>query len=133
MFRVSCLGIWWRHDIWISEKLKLHYFKNENSFWREMKNIFPCFTSALFRNTKQTIKNAADTTFRQKLRFNGVSKNHRLKVFSEHAKITGKHLCWGLSIIKPRQIWTLECFTQFIQCLLSRRTFLVKFATFFRP
>ena len=21
VFRVSCLGIWWRHDIWISEKL----------------------------------------------------------------------------------------------------------------
>ena len=47
MFRVSCLGIWWRHDIWISEKWKTDYLKNEKSFRNEIKYIFPCFTSAL--------------------------------------------------------------------------------------
>ena len=28
VFRVSCLGIWWRHKICISEKLKSDYLKN---------------------------------------------------------------------------------------------------------
>ena len=32
VFRVSCLGIWWRHDIWISEKLKSDYLEREGSF-----------------------------------------------------------------------------------------------------
>ena len=32
VFRASCLGIWWRHDIQISEKLKFDYLKNEKSF-----------------------------------------------------------------------------------------------------
>ena len=42
------LGIWWRHDIWISENLKFDYLKNEKSFRSEIKNIFLCFTNALF-------------------------------------------------------------------------------------
>ena len=49
VFHVSRLGIWWRHNIWISEKLKFDYLKNEKSFRGEIKNIFPCFTSALFQ------------------------------------------------------------------------------------
>ena len=48
VFRVSYLGIWWQHDIWISEKLKFDCFQNEKSFWSEIENIFPCFTNALF-------------------------------------------------------------------------------------
>ena len=64
VFHVSYLSIWWRHDIWILEKLKLYYLKNEKSFWSEIKNIFPCFTSAFFRHTKQTSKNVANTTFK---------------------------------------------------------------------
>ena len=48
LFRVSCLGIWWRHDTWISENLKFDYLKNEKSFQSEIKNISPCFTSPLF-------------------------------------------------------------------------------------
>ena len=44
---VSCLGIWWRHDICIAEKIKFHYLKNEKSFRSEVKNIFPCFTGAV--------------------------------------------------------------------------------------
>ena len=64
MFRVSCLDIWWRHDIWISKMLKVDYLKNEKSFRSGIKSIFPCFASALFWHTKQTIKNAADTTFK---------------------------------------------------------------------
>ena len=27
VFCVSYLGIWWRHDIWISEKLKFDFIK----------------------------------------------------------------------------------------------------------
>ena len=48
VFRVSCLGTWWRHDISISEKLKFDYLKNKKSFRSEIKNIFPCFKSAHF-------------------------------------------------------------------------------------
>ena len=48
VFRVSCLGIWWRHDIWISKMLKVDYLKNEKSFRSEIKSIFPCFASAFF-------------------------------------------------------------------------------------
>ena len=43
-----------RHDIWISEKLKFDYLKNEKSYPSEIKNVFPCLLSALFRYTKQT-------------------------------------------------------------------------------
>ena len=39
MFRISYLGIWWRHDIWISEKLKFGYLNNEKSLRSEIKNI----------------------------------------------------------------------------------------------
>ena len=56
MFHVSCLGIWWRHDIWISEKLKSDYLKNKKSF-RVLKALS-------FRHTKQTSKNVMDTTFK---------------------------------------------------------------------
>ena len=48
VFRVSCLGIWWHHDIWLSENLEFDYLKNEKSFRSEIKHIFPCFTIALF-------------------------------------------------------------------------------------
>ena len=64
MFRVSCLGIWWRHDIWISEKLKFDYFKNEKSFQNGIKNFFLVSKELPFRSTKQTGKNVADTTFK---------------------------------------------------------------------
>ena len=46
VFRVSCISIWWRHDICISENLKFDYLKNEKSFRSEIKSIFPCFTTA---------------------------------------------------------------------------------------
>ena len=39
VFLVSCLGIWWRHDIWISEKSTFDYLKNEKSFRSEIKSI----------------------------------------------------------------------------------------------
>ena len=32
VFHVSCLGILWRHDIWISEKLIFDYLNSEKSF-----------------------------------------------------------------------------------------------------
>ena len=64
MFRVSCLGIWWRHDIWISKKLKLDYLKNEKSFWSEINFFFLVSQVLFFRHTKQTNKNVADTTLK---------------------------------------------------------------------
>ena len=56
MLRVSCLGIWWRHDIWISKTLKVDYLKNEKVF-------FLISQVLSFRHTKQTSKNVAGTTF----------------------------------------------------------------------
>ena len=55
-FRVSCLGIWWRHDIWILEKLKFDYLKNEKSFRREIKKFFLVSQMLSFRHTKQASK-----------------------------------------------------------------------------
>ena len=44
----QALSIWWRPNIWRSEKLKSDYIKNEKSFQSEIKNIFSCFKSGLF-------------------------------------------------------------------------------------
>ena len=63
MFRVSCLGIWQCHDIWISEKLKSEYLKNEKSFRSEIKTFLLVSQVLSFRHTKETSKNVADTTF----------------------------------------------------------------------
>ena len=62
MFRVSCLGIWWRHDIWISENLKFDYLKNEKSFRSEIKTFFLVSQVLSFRHKNQTSKNVVDTT-----------------------------------------------------------------------
>ena len=50
--KVSCLGIWWRHNIWIPEKFD--YLKNEKSYWNELKINFPCSANALFWTYKAT-------------------------------------------------------------------------------
>ena len=34
------MGIWWRHHIWISKKLKFDYLKNENSFWTAISHAY---------------------------------------------------------------------------------------------
>ena len=62
MFRVSCLGIWWHHDIWISEKWKFDYLKK----WRVLVSQV-----LFFRYTKQTSKNVAGKTFKA-IRWNKV-------------------------------------------------------------
>ena len=64
VFSVSCFGIWWRHDIWISKKLKFDYLKKEKSFRSEIKNIFLVSQVLVFRHIKQNRKNVADTTFK---------------------------------------------------------------------
>ena len=64
MFRVSCFDIWWRHNIWISEKLKFDYLKNEKSFWSEIRNIFLYSQVLSFRYKKQTSRNVALTATR---------------------------------------------------------------------
>ena len=64
VFLVSCFGISWRHDIWISAKFKFDYLKNEKSFRSETKNIFPRFKVLFCRHTKQSSKNVANTNFK---------------------------------------------------------------------
>ena len=64
MFHVSCLGIQWLHDIWISEKIKIDYLKNkELSKWN--KKLFFLASQVLsFRHAKQTSKNVVDPTIK---------------------------------------------------------------------
>ena len=64
MFHDSCLGIWWCHDIWISENLKFDYLKNKKSFQSEIKTFLPVSQVLSFRHTKQISKNVDDTTFK---------------------------------------------------------------------
>ena len=65
MFGVSCLGIWWWKEIWISEKLKLDYLENKKSFQNEIKKYFSFFHKcSSFRLTKQNSKNVVDTAFK---------------------------------------------------------------------
>ena len=64
VFLVLCLGIWWLHEIWISEILKFNFLEKKKSFWSEIKQHFSKFTSALFKYKKQNSKNVADTTFK---------------------------------------------------------------------
>ena len=63
MFCVSCLGIWRRHEIWIPEKLKLDYLKNEKCFQSEIKKHFSLFHKRSLLDIKQTSKSKDDTTF----------------------------------------------------------------------
>ena len=60
-FMFHTYDIWWHHDIWISEKLKLDYLKNEKSSQCKTKNIFLVSKVHPFRHTKQTSENVANT------------------------------------------------------------------------
>ena len=60
---VSCLDIWWHYEIWIPEKWKFDYLKNEKSFWSKTKTFFHVSQVFSFRNTKQTSKNVVNKTF----------------------------------------------------------------------
>ena len=64
MFPVSCLGIWWRYDIWISENLIIS--RTKRAFEMKQKTFFFVSRVLSFRHTKQTNKNIVDTTFNQK-------------------------------------------------------------------
>ena len=64
---VSCLGVWWRHNIWISEKLKFDSLKNEKSF-RSKKTFILVQQVRSFTRTKQTSQNVPDKTFKQNVR-----------------------------------------------------------------
>ena len=57
------LGIWWCHDVQISENLKFDYLENEESFWSEMKIFFLVSQVLSSRHAKQTSENVADRTF----------------------------------------------------------------------
>ena len=56
------------NEIWIPKILKFGFLENGKNFWSEIKNIFPSSTSSLFyfRLKKQTSKNVADTTFKNR-------------------------------------------------------------------
>ena len=60
-------------DIWISEKVKFDYLKNEKSFRNETKNIFLLSKVLFFRHKKETSKNVllhfSATTFKYLLSF----------------------------------------------------------------
>ena len=61
-FNISCLAISWRHDIWISKKLKYDYLKNKKSFRSSINLFFLVLKVLLFRQTKKNSKNIADKT-----------------------------------------------------------------------
>ena len=63
MFRVSCLGIWWRHDIQISENIWWSQeWKKESLRWN--KKLFLILKLFFLRHTKQVSKNVVDTAFK---------------------------------------------------------------------
>ena len=65
MCHVSCIDIWWHHDIWISEKLKLSNYRSlKFDYQSEIKNIFLVSQVLFFRLIKQASKNKAGTTFK---------------------------------------------------------------------
>ena len=39
LFLVLYLGIWWRHETWVSKILKFDFLENRKSFWSETKNL----------------------------------------------------------------------------------------------
>ena len=87
-----------------------------------MKNVIPCFTSALFRNKKQTSKNVTDTTF-------NVPKD--LEKMSQTAKSTQKRL----SSIRSWTIIRTEITCKKIHCYThssAYKWFIVKKAKIFR-
>ena len=51
MFNVSCLRIWWRHDIWIIKTLKFDYFMNDKMFEVKEKTFFLVSQALLFTLT----------------------------------------------------------------------------------
>ena len=63
-FLVLCLGIWWPHEIWMSQILNFDFLDNNKSFWSEIKTFFLVSQVPSFRVKKQTSKNVADTTFK---------------------------------------------------------------------
>ena len=69
------------------DNLKFDYLRKEKSFRSEIKNIFPYFTSALFRLTKQISKNVADTTFKSKQQISLTKNISIIKYFKYHCKI----------------------------------------------
>ena len=65
MFLVFCLGIWWRHEIWISRILKFDFLENEKSFCCSEIIFFPLISKVFsFRLKKQTSENVVYTTLK---------------------------------------------------------------------
>ena len=61
MFRVSCLVIWWRNDIWVSENLKFELSQEPKEL---SKYTFFLVSQVLsFGHIKQASKNVVDTIF----------------------------------------------------------------------
>ena len=71
MFHVSCFGIWGRHDIWTSEKLKYYYLKKvtKRTFGSKILKKILALKALYNRHRKQTSKNIVDTTFKACVRY----------------------------------------------------------------
>ena len=60
---VLSLGIWCRHEIWISNILKCDFLEKEKNFWKEIKNILPgslcyflmCYYKCYYLNLKNKL------------------------------------------------------------------------------
>ena len=52
MFCVSCLGVWWRHDIWISEKNKIWLSQDQKEISRWNKKRYSLFHKCCLLNIK---------------------------------------------------------------------------------
>ena len=80
VFLVLCLRIWWHHEFWKCRTLKFDFLKNKKRFWSEIKKKFLQLTSTLIQ-TKQTSKNATDTTFKEPV--NSVKSTFFFKLYFE--------------------------------------------------
>ena len=62
-FFVLSLGIWCRHEIWISNILKCDFLEKEKNFWKKIKNILPgllcyflmCYYKCYYLNLKNKL------------------------------------------------------------------------------
>ena len=94
MFRVSCLGIWWLHDILIPEKLKFDCLNIIKVKW---KIYFFTLQVLFYRIKNQTNKNVVNTTF--KLVLIGIWKNLWNRQFVDTCyKLSPLFVLWLLKI-----------------------------------
>ena len=129
MFGISCLDIWWRHNIWISKKLKFPYLRNERSFSNEKPFALVSHVPSL-KLTKQTSKNVVYTIFKSKKNI-AFAKNHESSCFRKDSADTNipttsrngnknivKHI--GISRIFTKYHWDKHTWDNSLQkCIIN--------------